>query len=108
LSVKLGHMMMVAGMIGGGAAAPTMEAVITHRPNPIVLVLCMAAGAIAGVRGGYQLAPHEREARKVERGVPYQGIVTGTPNPNFETAKARDKRRIKENFRALRNQAPQA
>ena len=86
LSLKLGIAVMEVATIGGGAAMPVaVDALHESSSSPSRTILSATVGLLLGYRTGYQLAPHEREARKIARETPYSGIVTGTRNPESES-----------------------
>lgn len=86
MSLKLGLFMMKAGLVSGAIGVPqAVEALIQRDLPTLGFIVTGAIGALGGLRAGYQLAPHEREARKAQKETPYQGIVTAERNPDFVT-----------------------
>ncbi len=80
----------------GGVAGPTIEAITQKDLNLLLVAASGLYGAIAGYGVGCRLAPHEREARRIERETPYQGIVTGTRDPSFESLHEKVQRKQQE------------
>lgn len=111
MSLKVGLFMMKAGLVSGAIGVPqAVEALIQRDLPTLGFIVTGVIGALSGLRAGYQLAPHEREARNAQKETPYQGIVTAERNPDFVTKQEKadmDNERSKEELRLAMQQLRQ-